>query len=125
MTYETLMIEAQKVFDISPQSISPMPRIATVLLTEKGDIYAYVCNDVCQSRGFCAEHSTLTAMAAAGNSKIIKAASVWEGGKIEVPCAWWLNFINQLDENNADTEVLFEGGVIRTLKVCLPPETSV
>jgi len=90
------------------------------LVTDKGNIYLGVCIDTISQMGFCAEHSAIAAMITHGEHKIKKIVVVSENGKILPPCGRCREFINQMHEQNKNTEVIIGKNKVVKLKDLLP-----
>ena len=93
--------------------------VAAALLSENGNIYTGVCIDVCSGMGFCAEHSAIAAMITAGESRIMKIVAITKEG-IVAPCGRCREFINQIHEDNINTQVMLTEDKIVTLRELLP-----
>ncbi len=70
--------------------------------------------------GFCAEHAAVAAMVTAGENRIIKMVAVLWDGSIIPPCGRCREFISQLHDDNANTEVMVSEGVVVTIRDLLP-----
>ena len=97
-----------------------METFGCALLTDKGNVYLGVCMDVSSGIGFCAEHSAIAARFTNGEHKISKIVAVPEDGRILVPCGRCREFMNQLHEQNLNTEVIIGKNKIVQLKELLP-----
>ncbi len=93
--------------------------VSSALLSESGKVYIGVCIDVCSGLGFCAEHAAIAAMITAGESRILKIVSIGRNGIIP-PCGRCREFINQIHDDNKDTEVIVSEQKVVTLKELLP-----
>ncbi len=80
--------------------------------------------DVSSGIGFCAEHAAIAAMVTNGEHKINKIVAVSEKGNILPPCGRCREFINQIDEQNKNTEVIINRTKIVKLKELLPNSWS-
>lgn len=94
--------------------------VGAALLTDSGAVYVGVCIDTACSMGFCAEHAAAAAMITAGESRVLKMVAVDWDGSILPPCGRCREFISQLHDENLNTEVLVDEGVILTLRELLP-----
>lgn len=120
MTFDDLILHAKEV--LGSRQIAKnawVGSVAAALLSEKGNIYVGVCIDVCAGMGFCAEHSAIAAMITAGESKIKKIVAVGKNG-IYPPCGRCREFINQIDDDNINTEVMVSSDKVIKLKDLLP-----
>ncbi len=93
--------------------------MASALLSEKGNVYTGVCIDVCSGMGFCAEHAAIASMITAGESKILKIVSIGKNGVIP-PCGRCREFMNQVNDNNMNAEIMVSSDKVVTLKELLP-----
>ena len=98
--------------------------VGCALITDKSNVYLGVCIDVSSGIGFCAEHSAVAAMVTHGEHKIRKIVAVSEGGKIISPCGRCRELINQLHEQNKNTEVIIGKNKLVKLKELLPHSWS-
>ncbi len=93
--------------------------VGAALLSAAGNIYRAVCIDAASGIGFCAEHAAAGAMVTAGESRIVAMVAVdWDGTVLQ-PCGRCRELVIQLDEANADTQVILPGGV-RPMRELLP-----
>jgi cytidine deaminase len=84
--------------------------VASVLVTDDGQLFDGVCLDTASGTGFCAEHAAVAAMVTAGRYRISRIVAVWrdEDGTLYVlpPCGRCREFISQVDPANLDTQVV-------------------
>jgi cytidine deaminase len=121
MTFDALYERAKSV--LNPRKLSEYADsggVGAALLTESGAVYVGVCIDTACSMGFCAEHAAAAAMITAGESRVAKMVAVDWDGRILPPCGRCREFISQLHDDNLDSEVLVDTGVILTLGELLP-----
>ena len=121
MGFEALYEKAKAV--LNPRRLSETAEaggVGAALLTESGAVYTGVCIDTGSSMGFCAEHAAAAAMVTAGESRVAKMVAVNWDGKILPPCGRCREFINQLDDGNAETQVLVREGLVVPLRELLP-----
>jgi cytidine deaminase len=126
MTFEELYKKAKSV--VNPRELSEHAEAGSVgvaLLAESGNIYLGVCIDTSCSMGFCAEHAAAAVMITAGESHILKMIAVGKDGHIMPPCGRCREFISQLNDMNANTEVMVEEGVILTIRELMPYDWKV
>ena len=102
--------------------------VGCALLSEGGNIYLGVCIDVGSGIGFCAEHSAIAAMVAAGEYQIRKIVAVWknEQGELHVlaPCGRCREFMHQIHPDNIHhTEVILDADKAVKLAELLPYHT--
>ena len=93
--------------------------VAAALLTEGGNVYLGVCIDVTSGMGFCAEHAAIAAMVTAGENRIQKIVAVGENG-VMPPCGRCREFISQIHDGNASTQVMVSNDTVVTIKELLP-----
>lgn len=93
--------------------------VACALLTDKGNVYTGISINAKCGIGFCAEHSAIADMLKAGESKIIKLVSASENSVVPC-CGRCREFIRQINEENMNTKVLVEDGVVKTISELLP-----
>ena len=120
MCFDDLILQAKNV--LGSRKIAKntwVGSVAAALLSEKGNVYIGVCIDVCSGMGFCAEHAAIAAMITAGESKIKKIVAVGERG-IYSPCGRCREFINQIHDENINTEVMVSPNEVVKLKELLP-----
>jgi cytidine deaminase len=98
--------------------------VASVLVTDLGQMYAGVCIDTGSGTGFCAEHSAIAAMVTAGEYRISQIVAVWrnDSGALHVlpPCGRCREFIRQVHPANLDTEVILSLNRSAPLRDLLP-----
>ena len=98
--------------------------VASVLTTERGNVYSGVCIDTGSGTGFCAEHAAIAAMVTAGEYRIARIVAVWndESGRLHVlpPCGRCREFIRQVDPANLDTTVVLSRDESALLRDLLP-----
>lgn len=120
MTFNGLIERAQEVFSSRKIARNAWAgSVAAALLTEKGKVYTGVCIDVCSGMGFCAEHAAIAAMITAGESRIMKIVAIGKEGVIP-PCGRCREFMNQIHDDNGNTEILVATDKVVTLKELLP-----
>lgn len=121
MTFDVLYERAKAV--LNPRKLSEYAEsggVGAALLTDSGSVYTGVCIDTACSMGFCAEHAAAAAMITAGESRVLKMVAVDWDGSILPPCGRCREFISQLHDDNLNTEVLVDEGVILTIRELLP-----
>jgi cytidine deaminase len=98
--------------------------VASVLVTDDGDVFAGVCIDTPSGTGFCAEHAAIAAMVTAGRYTISRIVAVWrdDDGTLYVlpPCGRCREFIHQIDPANLETQVILGRDVRTALRDLLP-----
>lgn len=98
--------------------------VASVLVTEDGDLFDGVCIDTSSGTGLCAEHAAIAAMVTTGKYRISRIVAVWrdEDGTLYVlpPCGRCREFIHQIDPANLDTQVILGRGSRAALHDLLP-----
>lgn len=92
----------------------------SALVTIKGNVYLGVSIDTCSSMGFCSEHSAIAAMVTNGEYKIKKIVAVTEDGTVLPPCGRCREFMNQIHEDNLNTDVIISKDKVVKLKNLLP-----
>ena len=101
-----------------------MGQVGAALVTPDGNVYRGVCIDTPSSMGFCAEHAAIGAMVTAGEyviSSIVAVANDDSGaGHVLPPCGRCREFMLQIDERNADTDVILGPDRIVKLRELLP-----
>ena len=80
--------------------------VGCALVTDKGNVYVGVCIDASSGMGFCAEHSAIAAMVTHGEHVIRKIVAVVKSGVPISPCGRCREFMAQIHEENAETEVI-------------------
>lgn len=70
--------------------------------------------------GFCAEHAAAAAMITSGESRVLKMVAVKHNGKIIPPCGRCREFIGQIHDDNMQTEIMVDDGVIVKLIELMP-----
>lgn len=122
MEFEELRVIAKsKLNDRKLSKIASAGCVAAAILTDKGNVYTGVCIDVPAGMGFCAEHSAIAAMVAAGESRIIKLVAIGVDDDIAcAPCGRCREFINAVHDENYKCEILLESGSITTIEKLLP-----
>lgn len=94
--------------------------VGAAILTEGGRVYVGVCIDTGGSMGFCAEHAAAAAMITAGESRVVKMVAVDWDGRVLPPCGRCREFISQLDDGNAEAQVMVRDGLVLPLRDLLP-----
>jgi cytidine deaminase len=120
-TFDELYSRAKAV--LNPRKLSEYAEsggVGAALLTDSGAVYTGVCIDTACSMGFCAEHAAAAAMITAGENRVLKMVAVDWDGSILPPCGRCREFISQLHDENLNTEVLVDEGIILTLRELLP-----
>jgi GNAT superfamily N-acetyltransferase/cytidine deaminase len=122
MDFEAMIKEAEKALREKENAKC----VATALLTDKGNLYVNICDDFCQGLGekLCEACTPLNEMIAAGETGIHKMVSVWKDGAqmgVEIPCAWYRQFIKDMNPQNSDAEVMLGGSRIHKMKELVPP----
>jgi cytidine deaminase len=82
--------------------------VGAALLTSKGNLYTGLSISAASGIGFCAEHSAIAQMLAAGETRIQKAVAVSADGKIMPPCGRCREFFYQIDRGNLLTEIILQ-----------------
>ena len=120
--HELLAIAASKVNERELSRLASAGTVAAAILTDQGNVYTGVNIDVPAGMGFCAEHSAIAAMVAAGESRMVKLAAtgVDDHGRACAPCGRCGEFINCIDDENYKCEVILEDGSITTIGELLP-----
>ncbi|MBU1050189.1 cytidine deaminase, partial [Candidatus Bipolaricaulota bacterium] len=90
--------------------------VGAAILTEGGRVYVGVCIDTGGSMGFCAEHAAAAAMITAGESRVVKMVAVDWDGRVLPPCGRCREFISQLDDGNAEAQVMVRDGLVLPLR---------
>ena len=120
MSFDDLILQAEKVLGSRQIAQNAWAgSVAAALLSENGNVYVGVCIDVCSGMGFCAEHAAIAAMITAGESKIEKIVAIGKAG-IYPPCGRCREFINQINDDNINAEVMVSPDEIVRLKDLLP-----
>jgi cytidine deaminase len=121
VTFDQLYMEAKAV--IQPRKLSDVVEVGGVgaaIETADGNIYTGVCIDMACSIGFCAEHAAAAAMITAGGSHIKKMIAVDWDGRVLPPCGRCREFISQMNDANAKTQVMVSEDQIVSLQELLP-----
>nr|WP_285838627.1 cytidine deaminase [Shouchella clausii] len=108
---------------IQPRKLSDVVEVGGVgaaIETADGNIYTGVCIDMACSIGFCAEHAAAAAMITAGESHIKKMIAVDWDGRVLPPCGRCREFISQMNDANAKTQVMVSEDQIVSLQELLP-----
>jgi len=121
ITFDELYQQARAI--LNPRKLSASAEaggVGAALLTDSGRVYTGVCIDTACSMGFCAEHAAAAAMVTAGESRVLKMVAVNWDGAILPPCGRCREFISQLHDDNLQTEVMVDTGIILMLRELLP-----
>ena len=98
--------------------------VASVVITEAGNVYGGVCIDTGSGTGFCAEHAAIASMVTAGEYRISRVVAVWrdEDAALYVlpPCGRCREFIRQIDPANRDAQVILGRDRRMALRELLP-----
>ena len=98
--------------------------VATVVMSETGNVYGGVCIDTGSGTGFCAEHAAIASMVTAGEYRIARVVAVWRGEDSSLyvlpPCGRCREFIQQIDPANLDAQVVLGRGTRTALRELLP-----
>lgn len=104
MDWEILIKEAEKAYDTNGKD-----GFATVMLTEKGNLYASFYDLELSTETTCKEYATLNDMVTKGDTRILKMTTVYKeaGHKgLIVPSAWVRKIIYCMNKENVNTEVI-------------------
>lgn len=121
MNWEELVCAAKE--KLGPRTLGKAGEagyVAAALETASGSVYTGVNIDVPCSMGFCAEHAAIAAMVTAGESRIVRLVAVHHTGRVIPPCGRCREFVCQIDEGNAQCQVLLEGGRVVCMAELLP-----
>lgn len=119
MDFNELRAAAEKV--LHPRHIGSSIEaggVAAALVTDTGKVFCGVCIDMDCSIGFCAEHSAISAMITAGESRVEKIVAIDWHKRPMPPCGRCREFLMQL--GNPDCEVMVREGVVVPLKDLMP-----
>jgi cytidine deaminase len=110
---------------IKPEQRGPylIGDVGCALVTDTNNIYAGVCIDTSSSLGFCAEHSAIAAMVAAGEYRIHMIVAVWKDADktfVLAPCGRCREFMRQIHPDNLATGVILDRNHIVPLATLLP-----
>ena len=98
--------------------------VGCALVAANGEVYTGVAIDVGSSMGFCAEHNAVGSMITAGEFNIAQIVAVWKDEDSNVfvlsPCGRCREFMSQVDERNAETEVILSVDESVKLSYLLP-----
>lgn len=125
MDFDVMVSKAKKVINESAVDDG----VAFALFTNKGNLYIPFCADCCCGYGkkFCESPNLLNDMIAADDTRILKIAGVFKQTTpvkqtgIDLPCAWILKFIRNMNKENVNAEILMPSHGTKTLKFCRPP----
>jgi cytidine deaminase len=124
MTNEDIIEAAEKTLKSKMVGDRLFGNVGATLITDSGNSYSGVCIDTGSGTGFCAEASAIAAMVTAGEYKIKKIVAVWkdENGDLYVlpPCGRCRLFIQQMDKDNINTEVVLGKANSHRLSELLP-----
>jgi cytidine deaminase len=121
MSFDELYEKAKSV--LNPRRLSESAEaggVGAAILSESGSVYTGVCVDTGSSMGFCAEHAAAAAMITAGESRVLKMVAVAWDGRVLPPCGRCREFVNQLDDGNAEAQVMVREGLAVPLRDLLP-----
>lgn len=98
--------------------------VAAAVVSKQGKVYYGVCIDT-PGWGLCAERSALAAMVTDGCYEIEKVVAVWRDDKtsklhVLPPCGICRNFMQNLNENNLEAEVILGVSQHKPLKELIP-----
>ncbi len=93
--------------------------VGAALLTDKGSIYTGICIDVACGIGFCAEHSAIAEMLKHRETHIVAVVAVGDEA-VMPPCGRCREFMMQIDERNADADVIVSADRVVKLRELLP-----
>lgn len=120
MTFDMLIKKAEEVYNPRQTARKAwVGSVAAALLSESGNVYVGVCIDVSCGMGFCAEHSAIAAMVTAGESRILRIVAIGKNGVLP-PCGRCRELINQIHDDNMNTEIMVAKDKVVTLKGLLP-----
>lgn len=94
--------------------------VAVALITDKGNLYTGRSIKTTCNLGMCAENVAVSNMILNNESKIVKFVAVYEGGKIITPCGKCREFLYQINNDNAECEILITKDKTVKLKDLLP-----
>ena len=110
--YQTLIEEASGATARALELARPRPdlsytgTVGAALVTATGVLHTGVNLSLMCGIGFCAEHSAVANMVAAGESRIARIAAVTSTGAVLPPCGRCRELLYQIDPGNLDTEVV-------------------
>lgn len=91
--------------------------VSAAILTESGQIYCGVCIDTACSLGMCAERNAAANMITNGESRIVRLVCIMNDGSTGMPCGACREFLMQVDEKNAEMEILSDRETLRTVRL--------
>lgn len=99
--------------------------VASVLVTDKGNIYKGVCVDAGSGAGFCAERSAIAQMFTNKEYKVKKLVAVWNNNPqkdvyVLPPCGVCRHFMFSRLENALDIEIVINSNKTVTLRDLYP-----
>ena len=83
--------------------------VGSALQTKSGNVYHGVWFELSSGMGNCAEHSAVAAMLTAGETEIVKVATVWRGKKVVPPCGRCAETISQTHKSNHRNTIIVLG----------------
>jgi cytidine deaminase len=94
--------------------------VGCALITDKGNIFEWVCLAFDCQLWFCAEHTAIAAMITSWDSKIIKIVATMQDWTPIPPCWRCRELLFQVHKENIDTEIIIWEDKKMTLKELLP-----
>jgi len=94
---------------LNPREVSPFisaGKVASAILTDKGNIYVGVCIDTSCNLGMCAERNAIANMITNNENKITKLVCVMYDGGVISPCGACREYLMQLHPDSKDMEIL-------------------
>ena len=94
--------------------------VGCALITDKGNIFEWVCLAFDCQLGFCAEHTAIASMITSWETKIMKIVATMQDWTPIPPCWRCRELIFQTHKDNIDTEIIIWEDEKSTLKELLP-----
>ena len=94
--------------------------VAAALLSASGRVFTGICIDTGSSLGFCAEHAAVAELLKARESQIRLIVAVTANGQVLAPCGRCRELLWQLDQRNAQADVVLGPEQVVPLAALLP-----
>jgi len=107
-------------FPLDPYPTNYAGKVGSALVTDQGNIYTGISLNLACNVGSCAEQGAVLEMLKRRETTIAMIVSIYEGGRIIVPCGRCREMIAQIDRRNHNTLVLVDAERTVSLSELLP-----
>lgn len=113
-------IEVLGTYNLDTYSTNYAGKVASALITSKGNIYTGISLNLTCNVGNCAEHAAVLEMLKMRETHIIEIVAIYENKGIITPCGKCREMLVQLDSRNMETMVIVDKNTMVPLKELIP-----